>query len=420
VINQEAKRNMKLTQVLPLSLSLLLSVASTGAAFCSDGVFARLEKSASDAYVADDYKRADSQWHKALDRLNLVLSREEETKRVHEQIESTLRHLGECALAQKNYDSADDYLRLAKTACDSLQETDADLDKDFKDLAINYRLIDLTKLGDLGIVGPIVTAAIGDFHPNKVSVAKTDNGHHISVALSDDVIKDIGAKGVTQVGVNKNISFDLIQGECGAITLANIIGIRVHAGFWVNIINSSIKLDESQRAVALVTAQKMGISQTVSTPMPDMIYLPVAAIVSQVKSLFGEASSQPPAITASPTNGPATASPSAASNGATAGPSAFVSSGASSGVAAGASAGASIGTTQTEVTGVLQMTNTRGTASGTNLVPLPSAQQSSGIAGNTTGSGQNPGMPLPIAPAGQVPPFEPIVPSDTTTPEHVN
>jgi hypothetical protein len=277
---------MNASKLLPLALSLLILGGLSGAVWSFDG--SRLDRTAADAFAAADYKKAESQWHKLLDRLNMEISRNGESKSLSQLSESTLRHLGECALGQKSYDTADHYFHQAKATAERLQIPDADLEKDLKDLAVNYRLIDLNNLGNLGIMGPIVTAALSDFHPSKVSVARTDNGHHVAVLLADDVIKDIGSKAVTQVGVSKNISFDLIQGEGGAITLANITGIRVHAGFWVNIINSSLKLDESQRPMALVTAQKMGISQSVSTSIPDMIYLPVVAIVSQVKGLFGD------------------------------------------------------------------------------------------------------------------------------------
>jgi tetratricopeptide (TPR) repeat protein len=368
---------MKAPIVLSLSLSLLLAFGSAGAALCLDSAFTRLDKSASDACATGDYKRAQSQWNKLLDRLNLALARGDESKSINEQMEATLRHLGECALAQKNYDSADDYLRQAKTALDSLKEQDADLDKDFKDLASNYRLIDLNNLGALGIAGPIVMAALGDFHPNKVSLSKTDLGHHVSVVLADDVIKDIGAKGITQVGVSKSISFDLIQGTAGEITLANISGIKVRAGFWVNIINSTLKLDEAQRPVALVTAQKMGISQSVSTPVPDVIYLPVAAIVSQVKSLFGDDSSQPQAITATQKNDPSRANDPSPANALS--PATTVTRGdavqapaAADGNPQGAATSAAM--SQAGANGAVPVTNTIDTTVSGTLLPIPSIQ----------------------------------------------
>jgi hypothetical protein len=370
----------------------MLAMGSLSAVFCSDDAFVRADKSASDAYSTGDYKRAQERWNKLLERLNLEVSRSDATKTLNEQIETTLRHLGECALAQKNYDKADDYLGQAKTAAVILQQNDADLDKDFRDLAANYRQIDLANLGNLGIVGPLVTIGLRDFRPTKISVAKTDNGHHVSVLLADDAIKEIGSKGITQVGVSKNMSFDLIQGDGGVVTLANIIGVKVHAGFWVNIINSSLKLDESQHPVALVTAQKMGISQSVSTPLPYIIYLPVLGIVSQVKALFGEEGSQLPTVIATPINGPA-------------------------GEPAGDGPKGSSTTPQTEGSGLAPVTNSFSVMGA--VVPLPAAQPQADIGARTRSPGLdlNSAQDLPALPA---PPLEQIAPTSTPTPEHVN
>jgi len=392
---------MKVTNLLPLSLILLLWGGGASAAIAADP-YSRLDQSAADALAAGDYKKADSQWHKLLDRLNLVISRNGETKVLSEQVEATLRHLGENALAQKNYDSADDYFKQARVAANTLQEQDAELDRDVKDLAVNYRQIDLTNLGNLGIIGPIVTAALNDFHPNKVSVARTDSGHHVSVLLADDVVKEIGAKGVTQVGVSKNLSFDLIQGEGGAITLANITGIRVHAGFWVNIINSSLKLDESQRPVALVTAQKMGISQSVSTNVPDMIYLPMVAIVSQVKGLFGDEGSRhlevtgAPVVTSSP---PAGSSPAAVSGESTV-TAPYVNAGASGNAAGDAGA-----------------LSAQGNGSATGTVPANDGTQQQ----QPAGAGLGPGFaPATSTTSDTVSPVIPLSPAPTGIPEQAN
>jgi len=375
---------MKFTKFVPLSLSLLITVGGSSAAFCSDSQFTRMDSSAAEAFAQGDYKRADGQWYRLLDRLNLEAKRGDESKSLSEQIEATLRHLGECALAQKNYDKADDYLGQAKSALDSLQEKDEALDKDYKDLSVNYRLIDLGKLGDLGIFAPIATAAIGDFHPSKVSVARTDAGHHVTVVLADDIVKEIGQKGITAVGVNKIISFDLIQGGPGEVTLANIVGIKVHAAVWVNIVNSCLKLDDAQRPVALVTAQKMGISQSVSTPVPDMIYLPVLGLVSQVKNLFTPDGGTMPTATATAT-------------------------------ATGATAAAAPPALQAvEGTGIAPVTNNSENNVSGAVIPIPMAQPESDQMSAPSGAAQNTGASLPLAP------ISPLVPDAPANNDHIH
>lgn len=84
------------------------------------------------------------------------------------------------------------------------------------------------------------------------------------------------------------ISFDLSQGNDGEIKINNISGLRVHAAVWVNVIASKLKRNEQQEPIAEVTGQKMGISQSVSSKLPDEIYQPVMALVGKVTGLFNE------------------------------------------------------------------------------------------------------------------------------------
>jgi len=287
---------MKLTAVLPLCLSLLLSGVFISAAPASDRNLTRLEQKGIEAFAAGDYKKAESQWNRLMDYLNEKLSRDPNNPTINHAIETTWRRLGECSLAEKNYENADNELKQAAKSAQMLQENDPELDKDLQALSANYRLLDLTNMAAqsaLGVFAPIAGKAMQDFRPTKVSIARIEKGHHISVLLEEDVIKDLGSKNVSQFGIDKNTSFDLIQGSSGEIELANIVGIRVHAAIWVNIIRSSLKLNQDQRPVALVTAQKMGFSQSVSTPVPDMIYLPILGLISHVKDLFGGQSASP-------------------------------------------------------------------------------------------------------------------------------
>ncbi|MBS2007935.1 MAG: hypothetical protein JST01_12895 [Cyanobacteria bacterium SZAS TMP-1] len=281
---------MKSPRVLALSLSLVATCLACAPVSASDSSIRRLDQNAAEAFAAQDYRKAESQWLRLLDKLNNAIARSDEKKELTEQVEATQRHLGECALAEKNYDQADELFSQARNTMASLGSSDPDLERDQRDLQVNYRLVDLNNLGGLGPLAPFAMAALGDFRPNKVSVARTDTGHHVCILLADDVIKQIGNRGVTEVGVSKKTSFDLQQGDNGEITLSNIVGVKVHATVWVNIINSCIKKDETQRPIAIVTAQKMGISQSVKTPIPNMIYLPVLGLVSQVKDLFNDGS----------------------------------------------------------------------------------------------------------------------------------
>lgn len=110
--------------------------------------------------------------------------------------------------------------------------------------------------------------------------------------LNEKVVKPIDQKGVSEVGFDKTISFDLSEKNEGEIRIDRITGLKVHAQFWVNVIASKLHKNEAQEPVAEVTGEKMGISQSVSSKLPDQIYQPILALISKVRNVFGESATQ--------------------------------------------------------------------------------------------------------------------------------
>ena len=110
--------------------------------------------------------------------------------------------------------------------------------------------------------------------------------------LNEKVVKPIDQKGVSEVGFDKTISFDLSEKTEGEIRIDRITGLKVHAQFWVNVIASKLRKNEAQEPVAEVTGEKMGISQSVSSKLPDQIYQPILALVNKVRNVFGESATQ--------------------------------------------------------------------------------------------------------------------------------
>jgi hypothetical protein len=104
--------------------------------------------------------------------------------------------------------------------------------------------------------------------------------------LNEKVVKPIDQKGVSEVGFDKTISFDLSEKNEGEIRIDRITGLKVHAQFWVNVIASKLRKNEAQEPVAEVTGEKMGISQSVSSKLPDQIYQPILALVNKVRNVF--------------------------------------------------------------------------------------------------------------------------------------
>lgn len=277
---------MKIKSLLPITALLALSFSVSDALALSPKL-ERYDTSAQRSFEQSDYKRAQGQWDKL--RLELEKSSEglagAEKQEQQATIEKTLRRMGECSLQMKNFSSASDFFDQAKAALPA-GSTDLDLDKDVSQLSSLYRLIEPSSFGTE------VAKAFKDVGAEKISIAKTDDGHHIEIVLNEKVIKPIDQKGVSEVGFDKTISFDLSEKTEGEIRIDRITGLKVHAQFWVNVIASKLRKNEAQEPVAEVTGEKMGISQSVSSKLPDQIYQPILALVNKVRNVFGESATQ--------------------------------------------------------------------------------------------------------------------------------
>lgn len=274
---------MKSRLLLALSVSALASVILSPGAMALDPKLEKYDSNAQQAYDGGDYKRAQSQWSKLQTEIGKALAGNPENKsELNNCLEKALRRLGECCLSLKDYNQAADFLNQAKSLAGS-DIQDADLDKDLTNLAQVYRLVDLQTLGTEA------TSALKEVGAEKIVVTKSDAGQHINISLTDKVVKPIDQKGVSEVGFDKTISFDVSQSPDGEIRIDNISGLKVHAAVWVNVIASKLKLNEQREPIAEVTGQKMGISQSVTSKLPDEIYQPVMALVNRVNGIFNEA-----------------------------------------------------------------------------------------------------------------------------------
>jgi len=287
---------MKTRVLLSLTASIFSLACLSPSAQALDPKLEKYDTTAQQAFDGGDYKRAQNQWTKLQTELNKCLaSSPENATELNSVLERSLRRLGECCVALKDYGQAADLFAQAQKLT-SPELPDNDLTKDQSALAQVYRLIDPLSLG------PEASNALKEVGAEKILVTKNDQGQHIDIALTDKVVKPIDQKGVTEIGFEKLISFDLSQGNEGEIKIDNISGLKVHAAVWVNVISSKLKRNEQQEPIAEVTGQKMGISQSVSSKLPDEIYQPVMALVGKVTGLFNEVPASDIASTQANTN----------------------------------------------------------------------------------------------------------------------
>ena len=265
-----------------LFLTILALSLTVNAARAENTKLDRLDETAQTSFDQGDFKRAVTNWNKLLTELGKdseSLEKEEQLAR-KQRVQKVLRALGQCALEQKDYVLATDLLNQSRTASVELAQPDPSLDQAFTKLSENYREIDPTSLGQEA------ANALKEVGASKIGVAKTDGGEHIQVVLADKVVKPISANGVSHVGFDKVVSFDFSETPDGTVKIDNISGLKAKVKVWVDIIASKLTLDQDQKPMAQVTGAKMGMSQSVSTQLPDEIYQPLIALISRVKNVF--------------------------------------------------------------------------------------------------------------------------------------
>lgn len=292
-------RKASYIRIQPLIAGLAFS-AALGSSVCSpaaQALSAKIEKcdaAAQKAFADGDYRRAQMQF----ERLRAELDKSEDKVSEKNQAEykacqvKTLKGLGECAMAMKNFAQACDYLTEAKAALNDSTtssaagaSTDKSLEGAINDalalLSNNYREIDLSSFG------AEVSEAFREVNAERVAVAKTENGHHVEITLADKVIKPISQKHISEIAFDKVIAFDVSEPAEGEVRIEHITGLHVHAQLWINVIASRVRKEQNEQAVAEVTGEKMGFSQSVRSRLPDQIYQPIIAIVGKVRDAFG-------------------------------------------------------------------------------------------------------------------------------------
>jgi tetratricopeptide (TPR) repeat protein len=269
---------------------LILTSAITGSsllcqlpASALDAKLERYEKQASDAFANGDYKKAQTQWLKLNTELGKTIDKNStdiDIVPAKQDREKTLRQIAKCYLAQQDFKNAKDWLEQARQLCVDINQADPDLESALTQLGASFRQVDPNSLGEEA------ANALKDVGAENITVSKIPTGQHIEISLSDRCVKPINQKGVSHVGFEKLIAFDLSETADGIVNIDKISGLKVKAQVWVNIVASQLKKDADNKPIANVTGEKLGISQSVSSALPDEIYQPLLALIDRVRNVF--------------------------------------------------------------------------------------------------------------------------------------
>lgn len=279
-----------------LVAATLLLIAA-GPANAESSRFDRYVDRADKSLARADYKGAETSWKRAL--VEADLSQEETEKNTRALL--CLKRLGECCIKSGKFVDAGDYFKRAQEVLKRTNTEDAELQKDLTDLSATYKQISVAEFADF--LNSAFKELAPDTPPEKVpdflkvmqdagvehvSLVRTQDGAtHVEVNLGTRVIKEIDNKDVSHVGLDKAVTFNVVQQESGGVSILNIKGLHVRAKIWVNIIGSDILQDPEKGPVALVTGEKFGVSQKVTCKLPQNALTPFVSFVRKMTNFGG-------------------------------------------------------------------------------------------------------------------------------------
>lgn len=276
---KRAQQRPLLHLTLLTALTLSLGVQPV---LAQDSKLDRLETIAQTSYDQQDYKKSAYYWAKLLTELTkdnggADTAMDPATKA---KLQKVYRSLAQCAINQADYRTASGHLESARQLTVQLGTPDTELDKAYSDLSASYQEIDPASLGEQA------ATALKEVGAQKITVAKTTKGQHIEVLLVEKFIKQIGTGTLSQVSLDKVIAFDFSEMPDGMVRIDNISGLKAKVKVWVDVIASKLRRDSNDQPVAEVTGAKLGMTQSVSTKLPDDVYQPVMGIITRVKTAF--------------------------------------------------------------------------------------------------------------------------------------
>lgn len=233
----------------------------------------KLRDSGQKAIDAGQYKRAEQTWIKAVQEAQSCNDAEPTA------LAASLKRLGEVYMKNEKYPLAESTLKQAAEKNKAAGKEDPELTADLTELAKTYRTVDF-----MSGVKPAVADLFQQAGVQTLAVLKLaqDQGSRIMLNLSDKFTKKIDNPDVDQVGLDKVISFDIVQEPDGALMISKIKGLKVRAKLWVSIIQSHLKPNDPA-PFADVTAQAMGISKTVNCKLPAEVIDPINTFVAKLR-----------------------------------------------------------------------------------------------------------------------------------------
>ncbi len=191
----------------------------------------------------------------------------------------SLKKLAESDIAIHKYREAEQKLQQAIKINKELGAEDPETIRDLLELAKTYRSVNLEQFGNT------ISVLLKQSGLNKIEIFKTTEGDsRIEIRFDDKFTKRITSTDVDRINMNKTVTFDVHESPDGLITLSNIKGLKMHSKMWVSLTGTSFDPNgDKDKAIASVTAKKLGVSRTIQTVLPKPIYDRILTAVERVR-----------------------------------------------------------------------------------------------------------------------------------------
>lgn len=251
-------------------LLILALMAPAAYADCAD--WEKLDQAATVKSTQGKYKKALSMWRKALLKADDCEQKAQAGAILHTK-------MAECYLRLEDFPQCDDELKLAADEYKEMGTADPRLAELRGKLSKVYRSIDLSEISSRVAADIFKKAGI-----ETIGISKLADGNRIELFLTEKFRKTIARPPINKVMLDKLVSFDLIKEGDGTVQLNHIRGFLLRAKVWISIKRAIINPEADQgEPTARVTAEKMGLSKTVTFKMAESLIDPLDTLVEKIK-----------------------------------------------------------------------------------------------------------------------------------------
>lgn len=260
-----------------------LRVAIVVMAFCLSVIPSWAQASRYDRYLqagtaalsSGDYARAETNLQRAVKEMDSQSIRDRN-------LEQALAKLATAYRQNQKYTEAGQTLNRAIELCRALGVSDPEVDREYVEISKTSRLVDLSTMGRGSEDALRASSAV-------VTVARSASGSKGRISMPARFEHNTGSDKVDQIGLEKEVEFDIVEDGDGTVRATNIKGFKIHSvekQMWVNLLAVTFGPMNAQGEYdSVITAGKMGVTKNVNSVLSARTFAPVKGIVDCARAM---------------------------------------------------------------------------------------------------------------------------------------